>query len=87
MQRKTFAVTDPKRRMKPSRNWSRTVLRRPVQKRDCTRKSTSETKKAHVNTLLARCYPALYSFASRLTDDPRQALLLADQVSDSHIFA
>ena len=30
--------SDPKRRMKPSRSWSRIVLRSPLQKRDCTRK-------------------------------------------------
>ena len=28
------------------------------------------------DTLVARYYPAVYSFASRLTDDPREAILL-----------
>ena len=31
---------------------------------------------ARFDTLIARYYPAVYKFASRLTDDPRQAVLL-----------
>jgi DNA-directed RNA polymerase specialized sigma24 family protein len=31
---------------------------------------------ARFDTLVARYYPAVYSFASRLTDDPRKAVLL-----------
>jgi hypothetical protein len=33
-------------------------------------------KRARSDTLVARYYPAVYSFASRLTDDPREAVLL-----------
>jgi len=29
---------------------------------------------ARFDTLVARYYPAVYSFASRLTDDPREAV-------------
>jgi DNA-directed RNA polymerase specialized sigma24 family protein len=39
-------------------------------------KSPVKTKRARFDTLLARYYPAVYSFASRLTDDPREAVLL-----------
>jgi DNA-directed RNA polymerase specialized sigma24 family protein len=39
-------------------------------------KSPMKTKRARFDTLVARYYPAVYSFASRLTDDPREAVLL-----------
>src|ERR1043166_2360208 len=39
-------------------------------------KSPMKTKSARFDTLVARYYPAVYSFASRLTDDPREAVLL-----------
>jgi hypothetical protein len=36
-----------------------------------------KTKSSRFDTLVARYYPAVYSFASRLTDDPRwQAVVL-----------
>ena len=35
-----------------------------------------KTKRARFDTLVARYYPDVYSFASRLTDDPREAVLL-----------
>jgi hypothetical protein len=35
-----------------------------------------KTKRARFNTLVARHYSAVYSFASRLTDDPLEAVLL-----------
>jgi hypothetical protein len=38
-------------------------------------------KRARFDTLVARYYPAVYSFASRLTDDPRQAVLLTHEAS------
>jgi DNA-directed RNA polymerase specialized sigma24 family protein len=34
---------------------------------------------ARFDTLVARYYPAVYSFASRLTDDPREAVLLTHE--------
>ena len=36
-----------------------------------------KTKSSRFDTFVARYYPALYSFASRLTDDPREAVVLA----------
>ena len=33
-------------------------------------------KSSRFDSLVARYYPAVYSFASRLTDDPRQAIAL-----------
>jgi DNA-directed RNA polymerase specialized sigma24 family protein len=35
-----------------------------------------KTKSARFDRLVARYYPAVYSFASRLTDDPREAIAL-----------
>jgi len=37
-------------------------------------------RRARFDSLVARYYPAVYSFASRLTDDPREAVLLTHQV-------
>jgi hypothetical protein len=41
------------------------------------------TKRARFDTLVARYYSAVYSFASRLTDDPREAVLLTPQAFSS----
>jgi len=35
-----------------------------------------KAKISRFDALVARYYPAVYSFASRLTDDPRQAVVL-----------
>ena len=35
-----------------------------------------KTKSSRFDSLVARYYPAVYSFASRLTDDPREAVVL-----------
>jgi DNA-directed RNA polymerase specialized sigma24 family protein len=35
-----------------------------------------KAKSSRFDSLVARYYPAVYSFASRLTDDPREAVLL-----------
>jgi DNA-directed RNA polymerase specialized sigma24 family protein len=35
-----------------------------------------KAKTARFDSLVARYYPAVYSFASRLTDDPREAVML-----------
>jgi DNA-directed RNA polymerase specialized sigma24 family protein len=35
-----------------------------------------KAKTARFDSLVARYYPAVYSFASRLTDDPREAVVL-----------
>jgi DNA-directed RNA polymerase specialized sigma24 family protein len=42
-----------------------------------------KTKHARFDTLVARYYPAVYSFASRLTDDPREAVLLTHDAFNS----
>jgi DNA-directed RNA polymerase specialized sigma24 family protein len=36
----------------------------------------TKTNPARFDSLVARYYPAIYNFASRLTDDPREAILL-----------
>jgi DNA-directed RNA polymerase specialized sigma24 family protein len=46
-------------------------------------KSPMKTKRARFDTLVARYYPAVYSFASRLTDDPREAVLLTHDAFNS----
>jgi hypothetical protein len=35
-----------------------------------------KTKNSRFDSLVARYYPAVYSFASRFTDDPREAIAL-----------
>jgi DNA-directed RNA polymerase specialized sigma24 family protein len=40
------------------------------------RKPPMKTKSSRFDSLVARYYPAVYSFASRLTDDPREAVAL-----------
>jgi hypothetical protein len=40
------------------------------------RKLPMKAKSSHFDRLVARYYPAVYSFASRLTDDPREAIAL-----------
>jgi DNA-directed RNA polymerase specialized sigma24 family protein len=35
-----------------------------------------KTKSSRFDRLVARCYPAVSSFAARLTDDPREAVAL-----------
>jgi DNA-directed RNA polymerase specialized sigma24 family protein len=36
-----------------------------------------KTKSSRFDRLVARYYPAVYSFATRLTNDPREAIMLA----------
>lgn len=40
------------------------------------RKLPIKAKPSRFDSLVARYYPAVYSFASRLTDDPREAVAL-----------
>ena len=40
------------------------------------RKLPMKAKSSRFDSLVARYYPAVYSFASRLTDDPREAIAL-----------
>jgi DNA-directed RNA polymerase specialized sigma24 family protein len=64
----------------PSRS---NVLRGQLQEPPQKRKLTMKTKRARFDTLVARYYPAVYSFASRLTDDPREAVLLTHDAFNS----
>jgi DNA-directed RNA polymerase specialized sigma24 family protein len=65
----------------PSRSGN--VLRGQLQEPNQKRKPPMKTKRARFDTLVARYYPAVYSFASRLTDDPREAVLLAHDAFNS----
>ncbi|PYJ69123.1 MAG: hypothetical protein DME76_10100 [Verrucomicrobia bacterium] len=47
------------------------------------KKPPMKTKHARFDTLVARYYPTVYSFASRLTDDPREAVLLTHDAFNS----
>lgn len=47
------------------------LLQQPYQK-----PKPIKTKRARFDTMVAHYYPAVYSLASRLTDDPREALVL-----------
>ena len=40
------------------------------------RKPPMKAKSSRFDSLVARYYPVVYSFASRLTDDPREAVVL-----------
>ena len=42
-----------------------------------------KTKNSRFDCLVARYYPAVYGFASRLTDDPRQAIALTRSAFES----
>ena len=41
------------------------------------------TRTSRFDRLVARYYPAVYSFASRLTDDPREAIALTRRAFNS----
>jgi hypothetical protein len=47
------------------------------------RKPPMKAKSSRSDSLVARCYPAVYCFASRLTDDPREAVLLTHYAFNS----
>jgi DNA-directed RNA polymerase specialized sigma24 family protein len=51
--------------------------------RSIRRKFTIKTKTSRFDSLVARYYPAVYSLASRMTDDPRQAVVLAHDALES----
>jgi DNA-directed RNA polymerase specialized sigma24 family protein len=51
--------------------------------RSTKRKLTIRTKTSRFDRLVARYYPAVYSLASRMTDDPRQAVVLAHDALES----
>src|SRR5947209_11834158 len=43
-----------------------------------------KAKNSRFDSLVARYYPAVYSFASRLTDDPREAVVLTRDAFKEH---
>ena len=47
------------------------------------RRNGNVPKSSRFDVLVARYYPAVYSFASRLTDDPREAIALARDAFNS----
>src|SRR5207244_11068946 len=47
------------------------------------RKPPMKAKSSRFDNLVARYYPAVYNFASRLTDDPREAVLLTYRAFNS----
>jgi hypothetical protein len=55
---------------------SGTTLHAQSQGPNQKRKPPSKTKYTRFDTLVGRYYPAVYSFASRLSDDPREAISL-----------
>jgi DNA-directed RNA polymerase specialized sigma24 family protein len=46
-------------------------------------KLTIETESSRFDALVTRYYPAVYSFASRVTDDPREAIALTRDAFNS----
>src|SRR4029450_3797548 len=55
---------------------SGSILRAQSQGPNQKRNPPTKTRYMRFDTLVGRYYPAVYSFASRLTDDPREAVLL-----------
>jgi DNA-directed RNA polymerase specialized sigma24 family protein len=58
----------------PRRNGN--VLHDQLQARNDKAKLTIKTENSRFDALVTRYYPAVYSFVSRLTDDPREAIAL-----------
>jgi plasmid replication initiation protein len=65
----------------PSRNGN--VLRGQLKEPSQKRKPAVKMKRVRFDTLVARYYPTVYIFASRLTDDPREAVLLTHAAFNS----
>jgi DNA-directed RNA polymerase specialized sigma24 family protein len=69
--------------MKALRSRSGNRLRGRLRESNQKRKPPMKTSRARFDTLVTRYYPAVYSFASRLTDDPREAVLLTHEAFNS----
>src|SRR4029453_13786209 len=69
--------------MKASPSRSGNVLRGQPQEPNQKREPPMRTKHARFDSLVPFFYPAVYSFASRLTDDPREAVLLTHDAFNS----
>ncbi len=48
-----------------------------------SQKGSMKTKSTRFDRLVARYYPAVYSFAARFTDDPREAVALTREAFNS----
>ena len=62
--------------MKTAANWGGNVPQGVLQEARQRKKPSLKRKDARFDTLVDRYYPAVYSFACRLADDPREAVLL-----------
>jgi hypothetical protein len=69
--------------MKKPLSRSSTVLHGLPQGQNEQGKPPINTNPARFDTLVARYYPAVYNFASRLNDDPREAVLLTQRAFTS----
>ena len=69
--------------MKAPANRGGNVPRGVLEETSEKRKPPIKPKGARFDTLVGRYYPAVYSFASRLTDDPREAILLTHAAFNS----
>ena len=69
--------------MKGPPSQSNHVLHRLPQEPNEKRNPSIKTNLGRFDSLLARHYPAVYNFASRLTDDPREAVLLTYRAFNS----
>ena len=69
--------------MKAPANRGGNVPRGVLQEASQKRTPPIKTKGARFDTLVGRYYPAVYGFASRLTDDPREAILLTHDAFNS----
>ena len=59
------------------------VLHLAPQEPNEKRNPSIQTNLGRFDSLVARYYPAVYNFASRLTDDPREAVLLTHRAFSS----
>ena len=69
--------------MKGRPSQSSYALHRPPQESNEKRNPSIKTNLGHFDSLVARYYPSVYNFASRLTDDPREAVLLTHRAFSS----
>jgi hypothetical protein len=69
--------------MNPASRRSGNVLRGQLQKSNQKRKPPMKAKRARFDSLVARYYCAVYNFASRVTDDPLEAVLLTHDAFNS----
>jgi hypothetical protein len=69
--------------MNPASRRSGNVLRGQLQKPNQKRKPSMKAKRVRFDSLVARYYCVVYNFASRVTDDPLEAVLLTHDAFNS----